>query len=163
MTYRIAGESDLDKICELIKSAIEEMETHKIFQWDEIYPVREDFLNDIKSSSLYIGEIDKRIAIVYAINKEADEEYKKADWRYNGEYRVVHRFCVHPDFQNRGLARKTLAYIETQATSLGAKSLRLDVFSKNPFALRLYEHADYRKMGETTWRKGLFFLMEKEI
>ena len=132
MTYRLAEESDLNEICALIKSAIKEMEARGIFQWDEMYHAREDFLNDIKTSSLYIGEVDKRIAIIYAINKEADEEYEKADWQCNGEYHVLHRLCVHPCFQNRGIARKTLEYVEKQAASLGAKSLCLDVFSGNP-------------------------------
>lgn len=167
MNYRLARESDLDEICSLIKSAIAEMERNEIPQWDEIYPTREDFLNDIKSSSLFVGEVfeddKKNIAVIYALNKVCDEEYKNASWQCSGDYRVIHRLCVHPDFQRRGIARKTMEHIEKQAASLGAKSLRLDVFSKNPFSLRLYEHAGYHKTGEANWRKGLFYLMEKEI
>lgn len=167
MTYRLAAESDLDEICSLIKSAIAKMDSCGIPQWDEIYPTREDFLNDIKTNSLFAGEVceeeKNRIAVIYALNKDCDEEYKKADWQCSGDYRVIHRLCVHPDFQNRGIARKTMEHIENQAEALGAKCLRLDVFSKNPFSLRLYEHAGYHKTGEANWRKGLFYLMEKEI
>ncbi|MBQ4378792.1 MAG: GNAT family N-acetyltransferase [Treponema sp.] len=167
MNYRPATESDLDEICLLIKSAVAEMERNDIPQWDEIYPAREDFENDIKSASLFVGGLceneKKKIAVIYALNKECDEEYKKADWQFSGDYRVIHRLCVHPDFQNHGIARKTLEHIEKQAATLGAKSLRLDVFSQNPFSLKLYERAGYHKTGEANWRKGLFYLMEKGI
>ena len=95
IAYRLATENDLDEICALIKAAILEMERQEIFQWDEIYPAREDFLSDIKSKTLFAGLADcgnqKRIAVIYALNKECDDEYKKAKWKSDGEWRVVHR------------------------------------------------------------------------
>ena len=167
MAYRLATENDLDEICALIKAAILEMERQEIFQWDEIYPAREDFLSDIKSKTLFAGLVDcgnqKRIAVIYALNKECDDEYKKAKWKSDGEWRVVHRLCVHPDFQRRGIAKATLNHIEKELLSLGVKSIRLDVFSQNPHSLKLYEHSGYYKTGEASWRKGLFYLMEKVL
>lgn len=167
MIYRKATVADLTEICALVVAAIAEMERNGIPQWDEIYPTREDFLNDIKTGCLFAGEVsdngEKRIAVIYALNKECDEEYKNGDWKYDGDFRVVHRLCVHPDFQRRGIACDTLIHIENQAKKLGAKSIRLDVFSQNPFSLKLYEHAGYSKTGEANWRKGLFYLMEKGI
>ncbi len=167
ITYRLAEEGDLDEICALVQAAVAEMERRGIFQWDEIYPAREDFLNDIKSRSLFIGQTEfqstKRIAVIYVLNKECDEEYKTAAWTIQGDWRVLHRICVHPDFQNQGIAKMTLAHIEQKARDLGAASIRLDVFSQNPFSQRLYERAGYRKTGEANWRKGLFYLMEKDL
>jgi len=169
MNYRKAEESDLTEICLLVEAAIAEMEKNGIFQWDEIYPTAEDFLSDIKATSLFVGleksgkdEKDK-IAVIYALNKDCDDEYKKAAWSFDGDFRVIHRLCVHPDFQRRGIARETLEHIEKQAVSLGAKSLRLDVFSQNPASMALYEKAGYSKTGEALWRKGLFYLMEKGV
>ena len=165
MNYRHATQSDLGEICSLIKAAIAEMERHSIFQWDEIYPAREDFANDIAASSLFVGETEadgaKRIAVVYALNSDCDEEYKTADWKCRGAYRIIHRLCVHPDFQSRGFATQTLKHIEAQAAACGATCIRLDVFSKNPVSLKLYERTGFYKTGEAQWRKGLFFLMEK--
>ena len=48
MLYRIAKIEDIDDICVLIDDAIREMESHEIFQWDDLYPTREDFLEDIE-------------------------------------------------------------------------------------------------------------------
>ena len=167
LNYRKATEEDLTEIGELVKAAIREMEKQGIFQWDEIYPTAEDFLSDIKTKSLFVGVenegCEEKIAVIYALNKDCDEEYKKAAWSVEGDFFVIHRLCVHPDFQRKGIARATLEHIEKQAVSLGAKSLRLDVFSQNPASLGLYEKAGFCKTGEANWRKGLFYLMEKGL
>ncbi|MDP4147194.1 MAG: GNAT family N-acetyltransferase, partial [Bacillota bacterium] len=39
----------------------------------------------------------------------------------------------------------------------------LDVFSLNPFALKMYYKQGYIKVGEVNWRKGKFYLMEKKL
>lgn len=77
------------------------------------------------------------------------------------EYRVIHRLCVNPVYQNRGIAAQTLSHIEEELQKSGIKAVRLDVFSKNPFALSLYLGNGYEKVGFADWRKGSFYLMEK--
>ena len=56
-----------------------------------------------------------------------------------------------------------LLYLEKQIKDMGYQSVRLDVFTKNPFAQRLYRHNGYEHTGYTDWRKGRFDLMEKKI
>ena len=53
MEYRLGKLSDLDHICALIRDAVIEMEKRGIYQWDEIYPTRSDFENDIRDHTLY--------------------------------------------------------------------------------------------------------------
>lgn len=164
MDFKKATESDIEEICSLVKNAIAVMDQDGIPQWDEIYPTKEDFLNDIRAQSLYKGIIDGQIAVIYALNKFQDEAYFSADWTYRGEdFCIIHRLCVNPEFQNRGVAKNTLAYIEQQLREAGIKAIRLDVFTLNPYALRLYEKADYHQTGTAEWRKGKFLLMEKEL
>ena len=45
----------------------------------------------------------------------------------------------------------------------GIETIRVDAFSLNPFALKMYEKAGYSKVGEANWWKGLFYLFEKLI
>ena len=164
MEYRKASEGDIEEICILVKNAIDVMEKKGIHQWDEIYPAKEDFLNDIKGGSLYAGILDGKIAVIFALNKCQDEAYFSAEWTYREEnFCVIHRLCVNPEFQNQGVAGKTLKYIEEKLSVEGIESIRLDVFTQNPFALRLYEKAGYCKTGSADWRKGKFVLMEKII
>jgi len=56
-----------------------------------------------------------------------------------------------------------LLHIEEQIKNMGYLSIRLDVFSENPYALKLYEKNGYEKRGHADWRKGRFFLMEKTL
>ena len=164
MKYRLATERDIDVICRIVRSAVEEMESRGIFQWDSIYPAREDFLSDIKKNTLYTGMEDEDIAVIYTINKECDEQYDNGMWNYSdSEYRVIHRFCVHPGYQNRGFAAETLRHIENELREQGIETIRLDVFKNNPFALSLYRRCGYEEVGMARWRKGEFFLMEKHL
>ena len=164
MIYRLAREDDLDAICALVEATVQAMEQQKIFQWDASYPAREDFLRDIRKRHLYVGVSDDGVALVYALNQESDEQYANGAWKYPAsEYRVLHRFCVHPRFQLQGLGKAALLHIESELRSAGVETVRLDVFSQNPSALTLYRHQGYAPVGFADWRKGRFFLMEKRL
>ena len=70
---------------------------------------------------------------------------------------------ITPSFQNCGVAKRVMAYVEKQVLLWGGQSIRLDVFSENPYALKLYEACGYNPVGEANWRKGKFYLMEKYL
>lgn len=164
MQYRTATEYDLDAICELTGSAIISMENKNIFQWDSLYPTRDDFLEDIKKGELFVGLLGENIAVIYTLNKECDEEYQNGEWKYlNSNFCVLHRLCVHPKYQNQGIAGRTLVHIETELKKKHFDSIRLDVFSNNPAALKLYSNRGYQNVGFADWRKGRFFLLEKHL
>lgn len=162
--YRIAELKDLDEICHLVRNATDTMTEHKIFQWDDLYPVREDFEADIEKKQLYIGMVEQQIAVIYVLNQECDEEYAAGNWKYGEEpFYVIHRLCVNPVFQQKGIAKRALLHIEEELVALGVHAIRLDVFSENPFALKLYHNAGFQKVGYVDWRKGRFYLMEKQM
>ena len=160
--FRKAANTDIEEICLLVKSAIATMESKGIHQWDEVYPAKEDFLTDINDGNLYAGITEDEIAVVFVLNKCQDEAYFSADWTYDGDsFCIIHRLCVNPKFQNQGVAGQTLRYIEEKLIRDGVKAIRLDVFTQNPFALRLYEKDGFCKTGSADWRMGKFILMEK--
>lgn len=161
--YRKAASGDIKEIMSIVRNAMDGMTRHGIFQWDDLYPAKEDFQKDIEQGQLYVGTADGRIAVVYALNQECAEEYENGDWKYDGPFYVVHRLCVNPDFQNKGIAKRTLLHIETQLQSQGVSVIRLDVFQNNPFAVRLYDSLGYEKVGHADWRMGRFLLMEKQF
>lgn len=164
MRYRLAEERDIEPVCKLVASAIGEMENRGIFQWDDIYPTKEDFLDDIHKRTLFVGILDHDISVVFTINKECDEQYQNGVWKKpDSEYRVIHRLCVAPAYQNRGIAKETLVFIENELRKTGVESIRLDVFCNNPYALSLYRNNGYKDVGIASWRKGEFFLMEKSL
>ncbi len=162
--YRRAETVDLDGIAALAGQAAARMVSQGIDQWDEFYPIREDFEQDIKSGQLTMGMLGDEIAVIYTVNGEYEPEYDSAKWKSpDMPFCILHRLCVNPLFQNRGLARQTMEHIEREAAAKGVQAIRLDVFSQNPHALKLYRNCGFEKAGTAQWRKGLFYLMEKYI
>ena len=162
LQYRKAALDDLEEVYNLVTLAINTMVKNNILQWDELYPTKEDFRNDIDNDQLYIGLTDGQIAVVYTLNQECDAEYQNGLWKYPDKpYYVLHRLCVNPDFQNQGIATHTLLHIEAELLKNGIHAIRLDAFSNNPYALKLYDSLHYSQVGYADWRKGRFYLMEK--
>lgn len=153
---------DLPVVLSLFQDAIQYMNNHNIPQWDEYYPNEEVLREDIQNKELYIVKMEETIVSVFVINFNYDEEYSKGDWKYKGDsFAVLHRLCVNVQFQNQGIGKNTLSIIEKMLKENNIKAVRLDAFSKNPYALRLYENNNYKRVGEVNFRKGLFYLYEK--
>lgn len=164
MDFREARLEDLDEIYSLVQAAVKCMEENGIQQWDALYPTYDDFEEDIRKGQLYAGSQDNVLAVIYVVNRECDAEYKNGSWSYpDDRYCVIHRLCVNPVFQNRGVAKIALKAAENQALKEGCQAVRLDVFSENQVAVRLYEGAGYQRVGYADWRKGRFWLMEKRL
>ena len=138
------------------------MREQGIEQWDEVYPAREDFAKDIEQGYLYVADKEDKMAAIYVISEECDDAYMNGQWE-NERPCIIHRLCVSADCQNEGVGKKVLEHIENQLVDMGYDSVRLDVFSENPYALKLYDNNGYTKRGYADWRKGRFYLMEKSI
>jgi ribosomal protein S18 acetylase RimI-like enzyme len=164
VNYRKGTMSDIIAISQLVEAAKVDMDNKGIYQWDNIYPTVDDFQHDISNNNLYVVEDEKCLVAIYVISEEYDEAYTKCTWENADETAcVLHRFCVTPEYQNRGLGKQILSYIESQAKEMSYESIRLDAFTENPHALNLYRNSGYQHRGFADWRKGRFMLMEKKI
>ena len=164
MQYRLGTMQDLEEIFEIFQAAIDNMNRNGIPQWDEKYPTREDLEADIRRGELYLGLENSRIAAVYVLNQRCDPEYADGQWNYPEDtYYIIHRLCVNPVFQNHGIAVQAIQHIEQELVLQGIQSIRLDAFTLNPYALRLYDKLGYSIVGHADWRMGRFYLMEKHL
>ena len=164
MEHRKATIADLDTAFSLIRDAITEMDRNDIPQWDTLYPTKEDLRQDIENGTLTFVFLEDQPAAIYVLSTECDDAYHACAWEEPDDTAcVLHRFCVSPAFQHRGVGSAVLSMAENEAVESGFVSMRLDVFTRNPFALRLYEKAGYRQRGFADWRKGRFLLMEKRL
>lgn len=164
ITYVKAEMKNLNEIMEVYKKGILVMEAQGIHQWDELYPCLDVLKEDVEKNQLTVGIINGRVAAVFVLNQDMDEQYQNGSWRDDtGDYLVIHRICVNPDYQKQGIGTETIRYIERISKESGKNSIRLDAFSQNPFSLRMYAKLGYEITGEANWRKGMFYLMEKLI
>ena len=164
MEFRTATPDDLDALVSLYGAATHDMLRQGIDQWDEYYPDREILSEDVESGDMTLGLLDGEPACAWVVNREYEPEYVSGAWEHTGgDFCVLHRLCVNPELQGRGLARQAMARMEKNAFDKGFDSVRLDVFSQNLHAQRLYERLGYKRTGEVRFRKGIFYLMEKGL
>lgn len=155
---------DITSIMNIIKSAINDMESKDIHQWDDIYPSEEVIKGDIDNGSLYANVEDGIMNAFVVLSEEQAEEYKDLIWKYSfGKQLVIHRLCVAPQNQGGGIARKILGFSEKYGLQNGYDAIRLDAFTENKRALRLYEKSGYEKVGSVQFRKGEFYCYEKKL
>lgn len=164
MKIRQAELKDLDAVINMFKSAISTMISNNIYQWDDVYPNSTILKQDILKKQMYIGTEDDVIVSAAVINDESDEQYQNGNWEFaNESFAVIHRLCVNPLYQNKKYGKNTMIIIEDFLKNKGIQCVRLDAFSKNPYALKMYQALEYKKAGEANWRKGLFYLFEKKL
>jgi ribosomal protein S18 acetylase RimI-like enzyme len=164
LLLRKANLEDLNNVINIYKNAIEVMEDNGIHQWDNIYPNEEILNEDILSNHMFLCELENQIASVFVLNQDCDEEYTNGTWQYKeASFFVIHRLCVNPVFQGKGIGTRTMLLIEKFLRNKNIETIRLDAYSLNPIALKMYEQLGYKRVGEANWRKGLFYLYEKKI
>jgi GNAT superfamily N-acetyltransferase len=153
---RLARDQDIDLLCDLLSDCIDDMRSRGIDQWDEIYPSRSTLVDDIQSGTAYLATSNTgQLAGSLVLNDYQNPEYCEIAWHVNNVPTVVvHRLMVHPATQRRGLARFLMRFAEQRALTLGYEAIRLDAFSANPRALRLYEGLGYPQRGHRGLAKG---------
>ncbi len=163
-TFRLATSGDLSDVTDLFMRATAHMNAQGIHQWDERYPTALDLQTDIERGEMYLLIIEGSIASVVVLNEFQQTEYLDGQWQETaGRPAVVHRLCVHPACWGQGLATKTMELSHEILMIAGYTSVRLDAFSLNPSALKLYARLGYRNAGTIMLRKGLFYLFEKQL
>ena len=155
---------DVEPVMRLIKAASLRMQEMGVAQWDDEYPAAQDVLSDVAEGTLYVVEDGGEIHGVITLNEHQDVEYKAVAWQCSaGTPLVIHRLCVGPHAQGRGVAKVLMAFAESFATQHGYPSIRLDCFTQNPISNRLYSRLGYAKVGVVTFRKGRFNCYEKQL
>ena len=155
---------DVESAYSLLSEAGKALYDSGIDQWDEMYPARNDVENDILNGECFGLFSDNQLTSCMTLNRFNDPEYKAVSFACaDASALTIHRLAVAPSCQGRGLAAGMIDFAEHYAGALGFSSLRLDVFSSNPAAIRLYERMGYQRRGMINFRKGKFYLYEKAI
>ena len=161
---RMATEADVGAAMRLVRTCIDGMRRAGIEQWDDVYPDEATLRNDARTDTMHIVEDASGIYGMFVVNEYQDREYADVPWTLvDVPIAVVHRLMVAPDHQHRGVARQLMRAAEARAVELGYGAIRLDAFTQNPRALRLYADLGYRDAGGIRLRKGFFRCFEKSL
>ena len=159
---RLAEIGDLDSLMTITQRCIENLDKQGIYQWDEIYPSKKDFNNDILEQSLYVVTSAERIFGCVCIDQHEYPGYENANW-LGSRFFVIHKMIINPQNENQGFGKFAMHYAEEVAHSKRKDSIRLDCFKENLRANKFYQKLGYIVRGETLFRKGMFNLYEKMI
>ncbi|MFJ7726774.1 GNAT family N-acetyltransferase [Neobacillus sp. NPDC097160] len=119
-----------------------------INQWDRFYPNRFIVKSDIKMGNLFGLSTDKKIIGAVAVDTNESKKYRELKWEdEDGKPLMIHRLAVHPDYQGKGYGKQLLQFAEDYSLRNGYSSIRLDVFSLNSGAVKMYERAGYQERG----------------
>ena len=150
----LATQNELDRVKEIAEACAKNMIENNIFQWNDKYPSREIFKDDIKNKSLYVSKINQEVVGCIMLSSFKDDVYKSVNWITPDEYNLyIHRLAVHPIFQKKGIARKMMDFAEDFAKSNNCTSIRLDTFSKNPRNNKFYKSRGYNKLDDVYFPK----------
>jgi len=151
---RKATNQDISEIKVLTEACAKDMIKQHIFQWNEHYPSRNVFENDVKIGQLYCLEIQGSIQGIIVLSAIMDQEYEDVVWSgENGEKLYIHRLAVHPKYQGNGNARKLMDFAEGYAKQKGYSWVRLDTFSQNKRNHKFYEARGYKRLGNIFFPK----------
>jgi ribosomal protein S18 acetylase RimI-like enzyme len=151
---RKATNKDIDSILNLTKACAKFMIDKGIYQWNEHYPSKQAFENDVFRNELYVLEIQSKIVGCIVISVFMDEEYFPIKWLTpNDNNLYIHRLAIHPKHQGKGFAQKLMDFAENFARKTQASSIRLDTFSQNKRNQIFYELRNYKQLGEIYFPK----------
>lgn len=151
---RHAKISEIADILTITRACAIKMQENGIFQWNEHYPKKEAFVNDVKRNELYAKELNGKIIGAIVISTHMDDEYIPIKWvTPNGNNTYIHRVCIHPDYQGKGFAQEMMGFAEDYSRKNGFTSVRLDTFSQNKRNQRFYEQRGYQKLGDIFFPK----------
>ncbi|WP_210411551.1 GNAT family N-acetyltransferase [Oceanispirochaeta crateris] len=100
------------------------------------------------------------------MNENQPSEYGQISWStHENKILVVHRLSVHPDSQGKGIARIFMNFIKTFAQKEKYLFIRLDAYSENIAALKLYERMGYQRLGQIfiPFKDSTFYCFNKII
>ena len=153
MIIRLAKDDDIKRVVEIANACADHMISKNIFQWDENYPSKEIFEEDVKNDCLFVIEKNTKVLGCICISLKIDDDNKNVKWltaNHNNVY--LHRLAVHPDFQGKGLALRLMDYAEEFTLKNGYNSIRLDTFSGNQKNNKFYTLQGYTKLEKIFYR-----------
>ena len=158
MSIRQAIITDLDIVKKIAEACAIDMANYSIFQWNEKYPSRDVFKNDIETGALYVIEINKKIVGCIMLSDVKDDSYKDVKWLTKDFKNLyVHRLAVDPDYQKKGHGRRLMDFAESFAVENNFTSIRLDTFSLNHRNNKFYKSRGYTQLGD------VFFPIQSDL
>ena len=143
-----ATESHVAPVWALMQRCRDALLREGIDQWDSLYPTRAVPESDAGKGTLYVLEGAEGLTGCVTLDTVQAKEYQDVQWNAGEPALVVHRVCIDPAAQGRGLSHRLMDFAEQHAARHGYASVRLDAYSANTRSVALYRRRGYREAGQ---------------
>ena len=146
---RLAKVTDIEGILAVANDAIANLKADNVNQWQNGYPNREVFLNDIKNQTLFVYD-DNGIQGICNLSLERDPSYdiiENGAWITNGNYLVIHRIAVSTKVIGSGVARQLFEFAIDYGQNNNVRSIRIDTHRDNKRMMGILRKVGFIKCG----------------
>lgn len=163
--FRKAQQEDAAQIWEILQEAISRRKADGSRQWQDGYPNPDVVQNDIAKGVGYILTDHEKIIGYSAVMINDEPAYAgiEGKWITNGDFVVVHRVAVSPDYLGQGLSAQIMKHIEDFALQNNINSIKADTNFDNPAMMRIFEKLGYVYCGEVYFRGSARRAYEKVL
>ncbi len=131
--------------------------------WHNGYPGKEEIDYDFSRASLFVLKDEGRIIGTISIDKDEAVEGLDLWSRTLVPAAELSRLGVHPDMQNKGIARLLLKYAMEELKRRGMKGVHFLVAKSNLKAINSYKKLNFDKVGECRLFEEDWWCYEKEL
>lgn len=150
MDFRIAVETDINNVMNIIKQAQAYFKEQRIDQWQNNYPNAETISNDIANGHSYVLLKDNKIVATAAVSFDGEKTYNsiyEGEWISDNEYAVIHRIAVDNTHKGLGLSSKIIKHAEELCLNKGVHSIKVDTHKENISMQKLLEKNNFKYCG----------------
>jgi ribosomal protein S18 acetylase RimI-like enzyme len=150
MEFRIAVESDINSIMDIIKQAQDYFKEQGIDQWQNNYPDFGTVRNDINNKNGFVLIKDNivvgTVTVVFDGERNYDSIYD-GKWISNQEYAVIHRLAILSNYKGLGLSSIIIENIKNICLNKGIHSIKVDTHKENLSMQRLLHKNGFQYCG----------------
>ena len=151
--------TNIDAVLTIVQQTVAEMKTYGNNQWDEAYPLRDRFVQDLSNQALYVApstiagrhpselRTSELMGFIVVDNEEPDG-YDAMNWRSDRPFLVIHRLAVSIHHRDQGVASALEAFACQLARTQNLTYLKVDTHSTNLRMQQFLERKGYVKTGE---------------
>lgn len=151
MKVRPAKQSDIEEVMDCVKRLKKEyFERYEIPQWQGDYPSEATFVADMEAGRLFVMHMGDCLVGFVCVGFEPDPCYaviENGSWKHDGEYAVVHRLGVNPDWQKMSMGGVLMSVADKLCEAKGVSAVRADTHEKNISMQKLLEKCGFERRG----------------
>lgn len=151
--YRNATLDEIDEVMNAVEDSRETLRLQGNGQWQDGYPNRDDFINDINNGRLFAvtDEEDPNILVGVCALTYREEDYHhlyEGEWLTDLPYMVMHRVALKKEYRGKGYGKKLFSVFVEQAKKEGYRSLRIDTHEGNAIMRHLISALGFKLCGK---------------